>query len=759
MTRWLWLGVVLSVGSGRTGLLRTVLMASGAAIGVFMVLAGLAGATVAASQRERALARTPAQVENSAAELRMLEVEDGIGPRVLRRTAVAGATAGSPRPPGLDAYPDPGELVVSPALADLIRVDPRAADRFPQRIVGLIGPSGLVAPDELRAYVGVPAGDPMLGGDETFFRDNAVVGFGRPLASAHGSAYDTSPDVFTPGRWAAAAFALFVLVPFGTFLATCARLSATTRDRRIAALRLLGVSARQATLVNVVETGVVATAGGVLGTAVFTVLAPLSQGWRIGRLHWYAADIALPLGWIAPVLAGTVLFAVLVGVIATRPARSGPLAVRRGGPARRPAGWRLLPLVCGLGTVVFAATDAAPLNPSGRGVVFISGLLVTGLSLPLVLPLLAYWAAVAVGRIPNVPVWLELATARIRHTPGVAPRLVASLAVTLFVIGMGSLGAALFTNDRGLSNDRHSPLYQVIGRDPALVAALRGIPGTAISQYGTVQVSVDGRGDAALVADCADITALHTFDAGQSCVDGETYWLTSPAGSAAPGPRPGTDVTAENGVHIPAPRHTLNLMSRYEIGHDNPLLITRQSPIAADLPIRPQLAWLIAADRDSVDRAARVVAARAPAAFLSGDLGVHSGLDSDLLLTLLVTGLSISLVLGMGSFAAAAVDRAVERRRDNATLAVVGVRPAVITSGETGFGVLPLVAGVGTACAATIVVGASLATVLDIPTGAVFDRIAPILLLGVGATAVGLLLIAVPAWLTQRITAEHLRRP
>ncbi|MEV0392025.1 FtsX-like permease family protein [Polymorphospora rubra] len=756
MSRWLWLGLRLSVGSGRAGVLRTVLMASGAAIGVFAVLAGLAGATVAASQQERTGARTPVRAENGPGQLRMIEIDDGIGTRALRRTALTGATADSPRPPGVDAYPGPGEVVLSPALADLIRVDERAADRFPQRVVGVIGPAGLVAPDELRAYVGVPAGDPMLDGDEPFFKDGAVVGFGAPPTFAHGTMYGTGADVFTPGRWLAAAFALFVLVPFGAFLATCARLSATTRDRRIAALRLLGVSARQATLVNVVETGVVAAGGALLGAAVFAVLAPLSQGWRIGRLHWYAADIALPAHWIVAVLTGTVLFAVLVGVVAARPARSRPLSVRRGGSARRPAWWRSLPLVCGLGAVVFAALDAAPLTPSGRGTVFIVGLLVTGLALPLVLPLLAYWLAVAVGRIPNAPVWLGLAAARVRHTPGVAPRLVASLAVTLFVIGMGSLGAALFTNDRDLRNDRLSPLYQVISNDPGVVDALRAVPGTTLIEDGFTPVTVDGRHNSVLIADCADVTAMHTLGAGQTCVDGETYQLLHPGSAPL---RPDAEVTAENGVRIPVPRHALELTGRYGVEYRNVLLVTRQAPIAADLAVRPDVPSLLAPDRESFDRAARIVSARAPAGYLNGDLGIHTGIDSDLLFTLLVAGLSVSLVLGMGSFAAAAVDRAVERRRDNATLAVVGVRPAVIAGGETGFGGLPLVVGVGVAAAVTIVVGASLAAVLDTPTAAVFGRIIPILLLGAGATVVGLLLIAVPAWFTQRITAEQLRRP
>jgi hypothetical protein len=45
--RWVRLGLRLSVGSGRGGLLRAALMSAGAALGVFVVLASLATVSVA----------------------------------------------------------------------------------------------------------------------------------------------------------------------------------------------------------------------------------------------------------------------------------------------------------------------------------------------------------------------------------------------------------------------------------------------------------------------------------------------------------------------------------------------------------------------------------------------------------------------------------------------------------------------------------------------------------------------------------------
>ncbi|MDW5328166.1 FtsX-like permease family protein [Plantactinospora sp. KLBMP9567] len=763
MRRWIWLGLRLSIGSGRGGLLRTALMSSGAALGVLLVLASLATVSVAGEQHGRAEARTPVREEKPASPsaLRIYDIEDAVGGRVLRRTAVVGATATSPRPPGVAVLPAPGEMVVSPALRDLLATDPRAAGRLPQRVVGTVGPAGLLAPDELLAYVGAPAAavpevERML--DEHW----PVTGFGHPLEYALGEG--AGPDVFTPARLLAGAFGLFVLVPFGVFLATCARLSASTRDRRIAALRLLGVSARQATLVNAVETGVVTLGGGLLGLAGFAILAPLSEGWRIGRLRWYAADLAVPVPVVVGMVTVTVAYAVTIGVLATRPARVNPLAVRRDAPHRRPGVWRVLPLLAGLAGVVLAGWTGRHEPHQSDALLFAGSMLLTGLALPLALPTLGYAAAALLTRLPGTPVWLELATARLRHAPRVAPRLVAAFTVMIYVAGVGSLGVGLVTDDRGLSptNDPAGRrMHQVLGPGPLPAAELRQVPGVQVVDLVSVPATVSGEQDHLIVGDCDSFTGMFTLDAGESCVDGRTYRLVHEYSfGGAPLPEPGAEVVAQDGTRIPAPEQILHARMRFDVGMGGPLLVTRQAAVAAALDVPPPSSvHLVATDQAAADRAAQVLAARVPTRYLAGDLGARRGFDAELLVTLLVTGLMLSFVLGIGAFAAAAIDRTVERRRDNATLAVVGTSPRTITAGEVGFGTLPLVIGLGLASGATVTIALVLARLFQLDSGRVLDRVAPTLWLAGGALAVGLVLIAVPAWLTQRITAEQLRRP
>ncbi|MEQ4306006.1 FtsX-like permease family protein [Plantactinospora sp. B6F1] len=762
MRRWLWLGLRLSIGSGRGGLLRAALMSSGAALGVLLVLGSLASVSVAGAQHDRAEARTPVREENPASPstLRIYDIEDAVDGRLLRRTAVIGATATSPRPPGVAALPAPGEIVVSPALRELITTDPRAAARFPQRVIGTVGPAGLLAPDELLAYVGAA---PVVVPEEDRLLDQhwPVTGFGHPLEYALGEG--AGPDVFSPARILAGAFGFFVLVPFGVFLATCARLSASTRDRRIAALRLLGVSARQATLVNAVETGVVTLGGALLGLAGFALLAPVSEGWRIGRLHWYAADLAVPVPAVVGMVALTVAYAVVIGVLATRPARVDPLAVRRDAPHRRPGAWRVLPLLAGLGGAVLAGWSGRGEASQGDALLFLVSMLLVGFALPLALPTLGYAVATLLARLPGTPVWLELATARLRHAPGVAPRLIAAFTVMVYVAGMGPLAVGLVIDQRYLSSVDGSGghrMYTVSGPGPLPATDLRQVPGVQVVHLASVPATISGERGNLLVGDCADLTGMYTLGPGESCVDGRTYRLAHQFHFGMPLPKPGEEVVAQGGTRVPVPEQILRPRMRFDMGMSGTLLVTRQAPVAAALEVPPPARLhLVATDRAAADRAAQVLAARVPTRYLSGDLGTRRGIDPEMLMTLLVTGLVMSFGLGIGAFTVAAIDRGVERRRDNATLAVVGTSPRTITAGEVGFGTVPLVIGLGLASLATVTIAVVLAGLLHLDPDRVLDRVAPTLWLAGAALLVGVVLMAVPAWLTQRITAEQLRRP
>lgn len=745
--RWLRLGLRLSLGSGRAGLGRMALMATGATIGSLVVLASLAAAAVYGAQSDRSLAREPRHAEPDGHGLVFARADDHIGDRALTRVAVARASADSPLAPGLSRYPGQGEAIISPGLAELLRTDPRASSRFPERVVGLIGEQGLVAPDELYAFVGVAADD------SSIVDYPVVVGIGHPPAGWRMGG-PSAGDAFTTERVLAIAFALVVLVPYGTFLATCARLSASTRDRRIAALRLRGVSARQAAVVNAVEAGAAATAGSLLGYAAFRGLAPLSQSWHLGPLHWYAEDVALPPAAAALVLTVTVAFSVMVGVFAARPARLAPLRIRRDAPARRPSLLRLAPLAAGLTLAVLAAHSGPDRVRTylelGTAAAFV------GLGLPLVVPLLTWHAATVVPR--RAPVALRLAAARLRHAPGVAPRLVAALTTGVFVTGATALGATLVVPAvRDATGDLPSyATYTTDLRDPAFDEAVHGLGGL-IATMSNRSARIEGEDRFVSVTDCESLLAQYTLPAGESCVDGEAYRVAGTNDVYAMPPA-GTPI-ALDGLGLTAPTQVLHPALRYEYwgGGMSSVLVTTASPLLVGHdPPGPTWRDVWLPDALAGERLAEVVSARWPAARLWGSDMYPDGTDDVLAATLLAAALTIAVGGCLAAFAVAAIDRSIEGRRESAGLTVVGARARTLAASEVAAAAVPLTLGLGLAMAAVVGIGRALAAVLDVP---VTGTARPAVLLGLGALGVGLVLVTAPALVRRRVTATTLRRP
>ncbi|MFD0328633.1 hypothetical protein ACFQZC_11400 [Streptacidiphilus monticola] len=119
-------------------------------------------------------------------------------------------------------------MYASPALLKLL-ADPRNTllrERIPYRVAGAIGHAGLLGPGELYYY----AGDGKLtAGQGGVYRTNSIGGHVGPT--------DLSillTMLLTVG-------VVVVLLPIGILIGTAARVGGERRDRRLAALRLVGV--------------------------------------------------------------------------------------------------------------------------------------------------------------------------------------------------------------------------------------------------------------------------------------------------------------------------------------------------------------------------------------------------------------------------------------------------------------------------------------------------------------------------------------
>lgn len=143
---------------------------------------------------------------------------------------------------------------------------------------------------------------------------------------------------------------VLLLVPIATLGAASARLSGRIRNDRLAVLRLLGVTARQARMISTLESTVVSLIGSLLGVALWVTLLPV-----VGLLSFFGAPIGAyalwpGLHWVVISVGAITVIGTCSSILTLRQVSATPLGlVRRVDPA--PAGTSAI-LVAG---IMFAA--------------------------------------------------------------------------------------------------------------------------------------------------------------------------------------------------------------------------------------------------------------------------------------------------------------------------------------------------------------------------------------------------------------------
>jgi FtsX-like permease family protein len=340
LRRWaadLAMGARFAVSGGREGWARTVLTAVGVGLGVAVLLVAASVPYMNASHDARADARQGKVAGRSDHSLLVLTADgeyhgtDVLG-RLLQPDGVHPA-----HPPGVRALPGPGEMVVSPALNRLLASPDGALlrKRLPWRVTGLVGNAGLLGPQELVYYAGA---DHLTTGDA-----GRALRFGR-FGDAGGH-HPVDPMLVL----LIVVVCVVLLLPVAAFVAAAVRFGSERRDRRLAALRLIGADARMTRREAAGEAAVGALFGLLVGAAVFLPLRWSAHGVRLFGMSWFSSDVR-PDGWLVLlILAGVPATAVAVSLLAMRGVAVEPLGVvRRPVPRRRRVWWRLVPTVAGL---------------------------------------------------------------------------------------------------------------------------------------------------------------------------------------------------------------------------------------------------------------------------------------------------------------------------------------------------------------------------------------------------------------------------
>jgi hypothetical protein len=387
------LGLWLSLRGGTETRIRLALIAAAVAVGVVVLLTVMAGLHAFQATNDRPCwectqgkALTGHDTSDDAGAELWSYSRDSFKGKPIKRLDVAALGPHAPVVPGIPRLPRAGQYYASPALAKLLAATPRdqLGARFPGSQAGVIGRAALAGPEELTIIVGRTPSQ-LAAGAATVRVDSIE---GEPALNSVRNFY----------RYGFGLAAIALLFPVLVLIGLAMRLAAARREERFAALRLVGATPRQTSVIASVD----ALAGTVLGTLAgvggFLLLRPMLADVSITGSRYFPDLVTPTATGYAAVLVGVPVAAAAAALWSLRRVRVSPLGASRRATPPAPRAWRVLPLLVGL------ALFTGPLVAgSGRR---------GGTSLPLVLLSLAL---IMVGLIVGGS-WLTMQAARLVAT-------------------------------------------------------------------------------------------------------------------------------------------------------------------------------------------------------------------------------------------------------------------------------------------------------------------------------------------------------
>jgi FtsX-like permease family len=658
------LGIRIAFAGGRESLARSALMAAGVAVGVMLLLFTLTAMPVLQRHIDRlAWHRTTALSPPTAPDPALwLAVTDRYASQDVIRVHVAALGPRPPVPPGVERLPGPGEVVVSPALAELMRTvpDDQLRNRFPGQVIGTIGPDGLIAPAELVGIVGRAP-------EELRDTDGAVEIRGIEQPGKRISLYGFY-------RFLISLVAVLIVGPVVVFVAMVTRIGAARREQRFTAIRLAGATRLQTAALAATGTAAAAIAGTLLGLLGFLAARPtVANHVTLGHgIPIFVVDLTAPIRQMLLVLVAVPVLAVATTLVALHRVHISPLGASVRARRRSPQDWRLVPLVAGIVGVWYTETvQSDPAYVDGTLLRWVSALSPLSILVGLVLagPLVCFWISRGLARSSGRATTL-IAARRIAADPYTTSYAVSGVALAMFVATtLGLIAAA----ERPIDGDRRASL------DHGVVAVhARGAPEASLAPLMSSDAVVARSGPGQLVV---------VRCAGLARVSDVTCPL--PASLDGPDPQPATELFVVPNLFGPAG-------------------FTEPGPEAASQPVQtvfvPTDGTLAAEERVRTLAAIAVPSARTETdAELAARTEEFAWVDG-----VLPPAMAFVLLVAACSLTVATVSGLMERRRPFALLRASGVRLGElrrIVLLETG---LPLVittlVGMGTAMLVTYMI-------------------------------------------------------
>ena len=510
------LGLRLTVAGGKEAVTRLAMIAVAVAIGVGLLLTTLAGLNAVKNQNARyawletgytapgtpGIATTTTHTDPVWWKL---SVDYYQGKRI-GRIDVAATGPNPPIPPGIGKLPGPGQYYASPAMGRLLRSTPSSelGDRFQGRQVGTIGDAALPAPTSLLIVVGRNVAD--LSADPNARQVNSisttvpsdcngcVIGVG---INGHGITLILSAVIAG------------LLFPVLIFIGGATRLSAARREQRFAAMRLVGATPRQISVISAVESSAAAAIGVTVGFGLFFALRPELAAIPFTGDPFFTGDLSLTLPDVLGVVLGIPLAAAIAARLALRRVNISPLGVSRRVTPRPPRAWRVVPLLAGLGELGYfayvhdiGATSRAPVSTEVAA--FLSGILLTMTGLVVAGPWLTMLGSRLMARHATRPATL-IAGRRLAGNPTAGFRAISGLVLAVFVgtcaLGVittvvaydgGTVGDPALARGTLIATFRQGPDHKTIltSADAVTLKRLGAVPG--VTGVAAIHVVSDG---------------------------------------------------------------------------------------------------------------------------------------------------------------------------------------------------------------------------------------------------------------------------
>jgi hypothetical protein len=749
------LGLRLTLNGGKETLTRLVLTALAVSLGVAMLLVALSAMNAVQTEAQRAawLETSGVQAPSggpqaTSTQTWWLATPDVFENQPIVRIDLAARATSTLVIPGIAHLPGPGQFIASPALTALLRSTARAelADRFPGRQIGEIGDAGLPSPNSLVMVVGHSAAElSRIPGVTLVTAVNTMSG----TNGIAGSNQTTIEIILAVG-------AVALLLPILIFIGTATRLSAARREQRFAAMRLVGATPRQVSVVAAVEAGLAAIAGVMLGFALYGLVYRSLGSIDLTGVRSFPGDLSLHSVDVVAVALAVPIACIVSGLLSLRRVQVSPLGVSRRVRPSSPHAWRLVPLAGGLGILAAIAFSRTPTTePKSDLPWFLLGFLLSVGGLFVAGSWLTAVGARLLGWRTGHPALL-LAARRLADNPRASFRAISGLVLALFVT-TASIGI-LATIDSNLgsgkvaASESATVVEQFVGMTgspfswtPATVSQsdvrhLEAIPGVRAvtlihdDQFDHGISITDGEGPIGLVA-CASLAATLVLG---HCRAGESVAAVNPDFFDTVSVQAPTTEAAQAATAWPSEAVSLTRLSRIP---DDALLVSTNGTTSTIERVRTAL------DDGFLGRATPLtMGGISPSTAQVLDQSQRLA-DLIILASLIVAG--CSLAIG----AAAGVS---ERKRAFVLLRLAGTQLGVLQRVVALEGSVPLLAGAIVAISAALVatdlsVHAVLGSTLRFPDGGYYAVV-------LGGLAASLVAIAATFPLLRRVTDPRVTR-